>query len=140
MKSGRELDALIAEKVMGCSVLKREIPTGTPIWITVPGQERTQVQDTLVLFACGCSPMHFHNNDHGQIPEYSTDIAAAWKVVDKITQIKCDGIGWFDLRFTNGKYQATFQTGAYYEAVDHIEGDIAPLTICLAALKVVGAI
>lgn len=106
LKPGRELDALVAEKVMGEDLS----PLGT-----LHGREIPYVP-----------------------PHYSTDIAAAWQVMEHITAQKRDDFGWFDLRFVNDRWKATFITGAYYEARDHIEAPTAPHAICLAALKAVG--
>ena len=61
MNPGRELDALVAEKVMG--------------W--------TYSQSAMVWYPSGLHPMA---NVFGHtIPNYSTSIEAAWQVVEKIT-------------------------------------------------------
>jgi len=91
MKAGRELDALIAERVMG------------EMWGVGPNLEDT-------------------------LPHYSTQIADAWLVVEKMRpyfEIYCDGGGWV-ARFG----WADAGTLAAY-------ADTAPLAICLAALKAV---
>jgi hypothetical protein len=54
MQAGREMDALVAEKVMGCNHVIRHL-TG---WV--------------------CA------DDHQAVPKYSVDIAAAWEVVGKL--------------------------------------------------------
>lgn len=115
MKAGRELDYLVVERVMGWRRIdaisfSQPLPSGL-------GYQRL---------------LH-------EVPEYSTSIEAAWEVVEWMAAQKRDGFGWFDLRFSNDCYQATFFTGAYYEATDHIQGKSAPHAICLAALKAVGA-
>lgn len=108
MNPGRELDALVAEKVMGIA-----IPEGA---------------DTQYLETCM------------DLPYYSTDIAAAWEVVEKLFQ------SGFDL------YLETFkddedkpQCRVSFQAIDNqdkgsgpIYADTAPHAICLAALKAVG--
>lgn len=116
-KAGRALDALVAEKVMGLKPpfdtrsVRRDVLTGMPTYVDRLGP-----------------------------PPYSTSIEAAWEVVEWMAAQKRDDFGWFDLRFSNDCYQATFFTGAYYEATDHIQGKSAPHAICLAALKAVGAV
>ena len=118
MKPGRELDALVAEKVMGydhgiagCRWCQKDITGSDPYPRRNP---------------------HF---DH-----YSTDIKAAWEVVDKghlygdcIRQWPRDGemvwqIGspWWDLGRRDGGFLVI------------AEADTAAHAICLAALKAIG--
>jgi hypothetical protein len=91
VNAGRELDALVAEKVMGRDMTR---PAGFKHPIGMP--------------------------------HYSTDIAAAWEVVERL---RAAG-HWFDLRDIRGNgYWASF--GQEMSA----EGKTASLAICLAALK-----
>lgn len=109
MIAGRELDALVAEKVMG----RR------------PGPE-----------------FHWNFGTHvettGGLPQYSTSIADAWLVVEKMFEL-----GWcFDLNLYS-RYTAVFRK-SYLPSranTDSFEGkeDTAPHAICLAALKAVSA-
>ena len=123
MKAGRELDALVAEKVMGERI----------------GQRRTTIRDgvqtdEILLAAPGdwCFKL---------CPPYSTDIAAAWEVVEHLDE---------DLEFRlwgpreergqrpAGGWEVELQnrvTGAWYRGVSE---ESAPHAICLAALKSVG--
>lgn len=99
MKAGRELDSLIHEKVFGQD----------------PRQEPYQRPDGAMVYPF--------------VPEYSTDIAAAWQVVEKLTEgefhlSRCYGGGW------------ECELGAPYISF----GETAPLAICLAALEAVGAL
>lgn len=100
MEAGRELDALIAEKVMGFPL---EIIRGAP------------------YPEC---PRH-----------YSTDIAAAWEVVEKD-----DGWGhdWRVKRWVSSSkpYSCTAERTADGQNF-YAEAETAPLAICLAALKAV---
>ena len=64
---GRELDALVAEKVMGWRWM--------PYWVS--GQSE-QVTDLFPPYGVG------DFDSHGQFPEYSTDSKAAWLVVEEI--------------------------------------------------------
>lgn len=95
MKPGRELDMLVAEKVMSLKPL-------------------------------------------GRVPHYSTDISAAWEVVEKINSsknkwtlnsLRCDP--------NDGKWQFgdIDRDGSIWPDDKY---DSAPLAICLAALKAVG--
>lgn len=126
MKPGRELDALVAEKVMGWAP---NYPGG---WPHPPKDEPNRKR-------------HMAADGTTVIPAYSTDIAAAWEVVEKVGPLfgqrsfhlrwapvmKDDDTpwlaSWFDINVDH-------DTGAA-----HGRGGTAPHAICLAALKAVGA-
>lgn len=146
LKPGRELDALVAENVMGCNVKARIISSDHKIYATEPGKEEIAIPKwEQTLFICQCTPMHIHNCDNGQIPEYSTSIADAWEVVEKITSILHEDIGpegqkrmlqtWEFKLSQLGDWTATFDKTdrfvSYY-------AETAPHAICLASLKAGG--
>lgn len=123
MKAGRELDALIAEKVMGWKY--RGYGNGGGEW-TFNGQK-----------------MAFGGLNGGSLPHYSTNIADAWMVVEKMGR-------WhgFDFMIVMPDPEQTFHLRTYeagwYEATNDgperrvvSDADTAPLAICLAALKAV---
>jgi len=101
MKPGRELDALVAEKVMGWAP---EYPGG---WLHPP---RNHPNRKKYLDHDGCSVLQ----------PYSTDIAAAWEVVEKIE---------YNLELIEDEewIASFFGVRAF--------GKSAPHAICLAALK-----
>jgi hypothetical protein len=112
LKAGRELDALVAEKVMGVGV---EWWNGEPLYVVT--------QDG-------------HISSH-HLAEYSTDIAAAWEVAEKLRadglEISVhnswpynDGRRWCCDIMAHGKW-------------DNAKAETAPLAICLAALKAIVA-
>ncbi len=115
MIAGKEMDALVAEKVMG--------------WPTTG-------------MAAGASYRE------ANMPAYSTDIAAAWQVVEKLRTI-----GWFielnDDRPPTGKQRWNCWFHWPYGPVlpeewpsgepDAGVAGVAPEAICLAALAAVGA-
>ena len=113
MKAGRELDALVAEKVMGMR----------------PGTED-----------CWVDPASSYG---GQLPlaHYSTDIAAAWAVVENIKSLHPDDRE--ELTFAMNYYPEDkiwrFGWESYGE-FGQFSGDAetAPHAICLAALAAVG--
>lgn len=123
MEASRELDALVAEKVMGFYLHKRrdEWNDGDPyFYVTYPNFDG-------------------HGSDEliHKIPNYSTDISAAWKVIEKV-QESCGGI---DLKFN--RHDRMWETD--FLASDNdcliLGCDGAPTVahaICLAALKAVG--
>lgn len=94
--STREIDALVADHVMGLSG-----PWGATF--------------------LGGKPL----------PHYSTDIAAAWEVVEKVGDIKLEGY-----RCVDGCFRWCVTT---FDLDDiEIRADTAPMAICLAALKAKG--
>lgn len=110
MEAGRELDALVAETVMGCTpYLDTECP--------------------IPYLRCGCAHEEHEtpdDNDTG-LAHYSTDIADAWEVMEKCDN--CIEIGRSGSIWT-----------CIIGAADPIiaEADTAPHAICLAALKALG--
>ncbi len=117
MKPGRELDALIAEKVMGLIVFRDETGIGYPA-------------DT-------CS--HPDSRDGKLVPEYSTRIDHTWEVVEKIGDL-----GWsigisIDSKHPHTKVlcQMKPRDQNYTEVI--VDAATAPHAICLAALKAIGA-
>lgn len=135
MKPGRELDVVIAERVMGWSrrgagdhtkpehrpskdfpgrVINNWDSKGPHDYLESPGGRSR-------IYFCGC-------DDIGEeIPRYSSDIAATWEVVERLHKLDPDdGLKiWFI-----GHWQASF--GATIA-----DADTAPHAICLAALKAV---
>lgn len=117
MDAGRELDALVAEKVMGLEVKPYEKLKGSDIpeyfgtlWVPSADQNRgTPYQQWLPL------------------PHYSTSIAAAWEVVEKL---KDDD---FHLEEHGTHWKAGF--GPRWRGAE-----TAPHAICLAALEAIGAL
>ena len=116
MNAGRELDALIAEKVMG--------------WIQLAGNGPLVHPKTDCLYG-------YDKGDslHEFVFHYSTQIADAWQVVEKFMP---DSV---HIDVYHGGCTVKIKTG-YFESgsVKFLSGSAptAPLAICLAALKAVG--
>lgn len=110
MVAGREMDALIAERVMGWA------------WRSYWAGD----EEVIGLFP---PPPHSSFSEHDQYPEYSTDIASAWLVVEKVHVTHRflieDGLG--DKRWV-------VMFGHVVECAD-----TAALAICRAALQAVEA-
>lgn len=107
MKAGPELDALIATKVMGASF--------------------QEIKDA----------DYFVNESGGigfDLPSYSTDIASAWLVVEKLrlSVLKCNH-GWRAGDLSYGGHESS-------EFIFDAIAETAPHAICLAALKSVASI
>jgi hypothetical protein len=113
----RRIDALVAEHVMGWVNIT---PFGDDIWGN-PTDGRTFMGQGQV---------------GGPIPRYSTDIAAAWEVVEKL------GIQFYlhcDLRRGSAGDWMVFDSAASVDCCEPLAtAETAPLAICLAALKLKG--
>lgn len=133
MTAGRELDALVAEKVMGCKIRRvyRTCRDGTP-WFEVfcecgHGEHGDTYMEERRI-----------SSDPYDIWRYSTSIEAAGRVVEKLA---ADGL---HLNLTEYKmWCCSFvkeMDELTYAQVGYAEADTAPLAICLAALKAVGVV
>lgn len=132
MKPGPELDALIAEKVMGIS---QENPHSDCICCT----ERV---------APRCPRCSWEIRNARATHEYSTKIGPAWEVVEKMAsesfylrtedhRIDSEGnesAGYWYCNFV----ESTYQVDEYGDADNEIKSLEAPHAICLAALKAKG--
>lgn len=120
MEAGRELDALIAEKVMGWTNVAERRNTFTRPGALIPSDWRGWSGDT-------------PNGEREQlIPPYSTDIAAAWQVVERFSA------KWIDIVYRpDAGWWVTIDGRGHGNAGGAIEKTL-PLAICLAALKALG--
>lgn len=109
MLAGRELDALVAEKVMGLRVKYR-----------TPG---------FPYFEDYIDTAH-------DVPRYSTDIAAAWAVVEKIHLLNGLDLTYGQPREGGVPAWRIKRDHCGDEEEDIAIADTVPLVICRAALKV----
>lgn len=130
MKPGRELDALIAEKVMGWKWFSRSDFIRDP---SDPGFTPWEKRLYPPGFKCewhvpprGVQEMQF------DIKPYSTDIAAAWEVVEKM-----EGV-WDICSRARGWVVGLAVRSEGSDKIVYAEGGTAPHAICLAALRAVG--
>lgn len=125
MTQGRELDALIAEKVMGLGpqCLCPEEPDVADVHIELDG-----------------TWFNGHPACRRPIPRpYSIGISAAWDVVEKIKDLKIEGV--FLVEYTPHNKSKQWACGwDNYGDLNGSFGMTAPHAICMAALKVVGYI
>jgi hypothetical protein len=125
LPAGRELDALVAEKVFGCNVKWPMGEGGRGYCDCKP--KRTRYYKTWphgITTEEGCNYPELH--------EYSESIAATWEVVEKFLS---DG---HDFTLDSGRNR---DTGEIFHAcrlddVNLTYAPTAPLAICRAALKV----
>lgn len=131
MKAGRELDSLIAKYVMDWD--KAAVRTHRI------DEEGGYPKDITVTFSgwsyyVGCTYKTILASEFRP----STDIAAAWTVVDKI---KCNegNDGTFKLQYFNEKWICYWDHEDFLSSFeDYPQSTSAPHAICLAALKAVG--
>jgi hypothetical protein len=114
------LDRLVAERVFGWTVVASS--DGEPIWSNDCG--------TPLAFQYASAPVKFG-------PNFSTEIAAAWEVVEKLRKQRRD-CGWRKYLVSIIDHitdmEVTIQTmGGNDIAVSRHES--APMAICLAALR-----
>ncbi len=141
MTAGRELDALVAEKVMGWRRMTyAEQYPGNPnfahrneltgYWHDAVGKYCARAEDC---------PDYYAPEDAWSP---STDIAAAWEVVEKLCATGTDEERYFIVRREAAEYVVTFWREALaHNVAEEFESRAknAPLAIALAALKAVGA-
>ena len=120
-KVGRELDALVAEKVMGQKVKSAAELGGL---YSVEGDFFVNPPDR-------SEPVYAHTLP---LPHYSTDIAAAWEVVEKL---RVEGLRLRLVEYTDGFYAAFGAMAIDTAPWQASQVETAPLAICLAALKAV---
>lgn len=138
MNPGRELDALVAEKVMGWKRVEKPHKFGTGITIHLRAPGKPEEPNTVCEYITGdiaapCLPSEF-------IPKYSTDIAAAWYVVEKIKHNGPAEAKDMDATLTIEEADGEWWVGwRWHEWTgDGASAQSAPHAICLAALKAVG--
>lgn len=107
MEAGLELDALIAEKVFGL-VLRN----------TFTGEEKPMTAAQVLA----------EHSIKTSIPKFSTDIRAAWKVLEELKKKHWN----VTLNCHHGEWAIWFDHGSEASA---ITAESAPLVICLAALE-----
>ena len=126
MKPGRELDALIAVQIMGWEQFECEF-TAIPMWLSPDGDEYAESETFFSLIA------------------YSTDIAVAWGVVEKIrsAQVGPELPVKAAFQVMASPYDSVYFAGWLVYDEDTFYhwscGSTAPMAICLAALAAVKA-
>ena len=146
MEAGRELDALVAEKVMGLEVLGQStiayIEGETSIHPDSKPEHWSCYAESgpIYLQHCVCEFKDEHDEIiYGHIvqccdavPLFSEEIGAAWEVVEVLTKKKEVTLEYYKLP-TGDKWGIAIGMGTVTGF-----GDTAPLAICLAALKAEG--
>lgn len=141
MKAGRELDALVAEKIRGERLLFVNRAWSTEDWLTTdhPTEQNVMAIITDEKWRAGASYPH-----HLVIPLYSVSLEAMWLVIDEMYrrgfwcqmrtpfQAGADGDGFWAGFTPHG-------TTGWNGKPDHwTSAETMPHAICLAALKASG--
>lgn len=119
------LDRLVGVKVFGWSIVADS--DGEPIWSNDCG--------TPLAFQYASAPVKFG-------PNFTTDIAAAWEVVEHLRkQTKDDGTRKYLVSVVDhddGKMECVIQPGRLWTMSSCANHESAQMAICLAALRAVG--
>jgi hypothetical protein len=140
MRVSRKLDELVAEKVMGLDKMHLQIYQSLGPNPKVPGTFLNVPYGTVTAFRDG---IQFYTTQDvanlKELPHYSTDISAAWEVVEKFTpRIRiecCENTEYVDFN-SNERWHVDIWDGRNEPYC--VTAPTAPLAICKAALKAVG--
>jgi len=120
-----KIDRLVGIKVFGWSIVADS--DGEPIWSNDCG--------TPLAFQYASAPVKFG-------PNFTTDIAAAWEVVEHLRkQTKDDGTRKYLVSVVDhddGKMECVIQPGRLWTMSSCANHESAQMAICLAALRAVG--
>lgn len=131
MKAGRELDALVAEKVMGMTFDVGGGPMGMTRFLSyVDGlllSRRNENTGVGIFFS-----IEREKELMKKLPHYSTDIAAAWEAVERMRE-------HLDITISANQNTCEVRSRDFPDQIIACEqGDTIPHAICLASLKAVG--
>jgi hypothetical protein len=128
MSPGREMDALLAAKVMG--LLWDETRCRICGWPSFK-----DITAGCTKESCSLRPAPERRAD--EPAPWSTDIATTWKMVEAL-EVKGCLLLRVGKEFGEGQWLAQFAKGKTYGGCfEHARGDTATLAICRAALKTV---
>jgi len=129
MKPGSKLDQIVAEKVMGGA------PKG---YLITPMGTRYESVDEAMEAGCGGFAVISSEN---LLPPYSTSIAFAWEVVEKLCENDDLDFQYCELVYIgrgNWQFRNHTDEGICCDKEIGVIAKTAPLSICLTALKAVG--
>lgn len=122
LKAGLKLDALVAEKVMGWRDVKNESDNDV----------RNESGNYDYPWVGGISP----DGVFAEVPNFSTDLAAAWTVVEKAQSWYTGTIMRDGVIDTDERWAAFVRARPKYP--HHMKASALAEAICLAALQAVG--
>jgi hypothetical protein len=133
MKPGRELDALIAERVMGWTIISLDI-------LSPEFEKRFGVYRFRDSSLIGTRASHNFPRPV-PIPYYSTEITSAWEIWSKIREMGY----WVELKQVRPRnipsrqeYQCEIFSNDFNKSIALTIRSTEPLAICIAALQALG--
>lgn len=141
LKPGRELDALVAEKVMGLQVETDPLKYFSGAAVAEHVEHFGKYRRVESISGGADIPLFW------KLPHYSTDISAAWEVVEWFRKNKkalgfSFDVHWLDPDWRIENYDTGYSGYLYRGWKEGQEFDVQsstfPHAICLAALKAVG--
>ena len=132
MPAGREMDALVAEKIFGWKWIEGLLPWGHPSLIS-PEHDRQETRSFIYTDK---------RKPSGTFPKYSTEVAAAWEIVEMIkasqTEIRIRGMDWYDGGGWNVEVMDIMSKKVAYESyVETLYPEQGRANVCLAICRVV---
>jgi len=129
LKPGPELDALVAEQVMGWTVNRWDNgPNGKLLFVDKDGKEFRSLSGPQEIWLPPEGQEDFREREDqmwGNCPSLSTDISAAWQVVRKMEQLN-----WYltiDPNTAEG-YEQRYSVGFVYDDSTLSDEELNPLT------------
>lgn len=145
MQAGRELDAIVAERIMGWRWYTR--PLAPLRWLGPPNAADGPPNSAGAVALCDKADKGKEAEDgwwleedryrdgFPRVPHYSTEISAAWEVAEKLHLTVTPGIrGWRAARCNWSQSGETTAVGMTNHR-QWVEAETAPLAICLAAAR-----
>ena len=129
LSAGHELDVLVHQAVFGKRV--QLIKGGKPYAWDKSGNPTLFTKDRYIDPDDKTMYLHATDGYQGMLPEYSTRIGDAWRIVNHLWDIH---LMYFHLDYHESLYFVHFSSG---DNIFHGAGNTASLAICRAALKAV---
>jgi hypothetical protein len=126
MKASRELDILIA----------RHITKLARVYQVQPNDAAFTVHRDFVEVGDYCYDVPGGGID--EVPHYSTDIAAAWQVLERMYDLGCHVARIGIVHDWREKYECVIGAIGNMHTEWNVDAETAPMAICVAALKAKG--
>ena len=131
MKPGSELDALVAEKVMGWGVVAF---SDHPDWEYL---KVTRLDNNELSLLRNSTKPRDYRQCSGEFPKYSTDIAAAWEILEKFNK-STQAVELIVRQHFMGHWFCHIKGAGDLQFLGEFDGAMsASHAICLAALETV---
>jgi hypothetical protein len=130
--SGYDLDAVLAERVFGFRRERAPWLGGRDLWVR--GIRDDGGQSTYVsIHDSPFTPLWSTSTHEDVLPKFSSDLAAAWWIVERLQQMG------HVVTITARSRDEQVHYAVAIDALPLVEAEQAPLAICLAALEALNA-